>query len=89
MTILKKKNGNVSPTKITLFCTIAATAATCIIAMPTALDYFSKAASPWTSLPTKIDSIQHDVKIIKMAMPMVDFSEDQKQATNKFAQTRK
>lgn len=54
---LKKENGKWNPAKITLVCTVIATLATVVIALPTGIDYARKTISPWTTMPDQIATL--------------------------------
>lgn len=85
MTALKRKDGSWNAGKITLVCTLLLTAATCVIALPVALDYCHKAAAPWTTLPEKIDAMKRDLDEIKRRLPDTDYAA----TTNHFKMTRR
>lgn len=71
---LKKHNGKWSLGKMTMLTGIAASIATCIIALPTATDYCKKALAPWTVIPSTLSSMQTDIKEIKQRLMLVDLT---------------
>lgn len=68
---LKKRDGKLSLGKISLLAGILASFAVVVQAMPTAIDYCRKGASPWTTLPAEVRMIAEDVKDIKQALGIV------------------
>jgi hypothetical protein len=54
-----------SMAKIAVAAGIAASLATCVLAMPTAMGYVRAVISPWTTLPDKVDQMQRDITQIK------------------------
>ena len=62
---LSKLNGKWSLVKLGLVFGILASIATCVLAMPIAIDYCRTAIAPWTSLPANLAALTVDVRQIK------------------------
>lgn len=72
---LHKHNGQWSLGKIGILAGILASIATCILALPIAVDYCKSAIAPWTSLPAKVDALQNDVTDIKKIIEQNEYYE--------------
>ena len=65
---LKRDDGKWCAKRVTLACTIIATASGVVMAMPIATGYISKAMSPWTTLPDQVQSLRNQVDKISTAL---------------------
>jgi hypothetical protein len=73
---LKKTDGSFSLPKIALLAGVLASIATCVIALPIAVDYTDKAVAPWTDVPRQLQDIQKSIDEIKQRLHIGQYEVD-------------